>query len=218
MRLGVLILSCALHGAAVVAALAAGVHVGRRLPAPAVRIEASVPASPAPPPALPAPALVVEAVVDALGGPLLPAEVDETVAPLAEPVVDLAPRPPTAPPPLASLRRAPPPAAAVEAVEAAPEVPAERCADNDPPRYPEHDRQRGHEGTVVVAVSVAADGRVLQASLRSPSPFPGLNREALRAVRSWRFTPARRGGVAVASDTTVTIVFRLRDERGDAVR
>ncbi|MGB3965741.1 MAG: energy transducer TonB, partial [Planctomycetota bacterium] len=99
----------------------------------------------------------------------------------------------------------PPPSAASAVVDAKPD------ADNPPPEYPADDRIRGHEGTVVVAVDLDARGVVLVAALATPSPFPGLNRAALRAVRAWRFEPARAHGVAVPGRLEIPIVFRLTD-------
>jgi TonB family protein len=99
---------------------------------------------------------------------------------------------------------APPPAVPSAFVEAS------RRADNLPPEYPLAERALGHQGTVVVRVELDACGEVLSAALVSPSPFPGLNRAALRAVRGWRFTPAQRHGVAVASQLDVPVMFQLR--------
>jgi protein TonB len=58
------------------------------------------------------------------------------------------------------------------------------------PRYPESARRAGQEGTVVVRLSVGADGRVLAAEPSAPSPWSALNREAVRVVREqWQFQP-----------------------------
>ena len=83
--------------------------------------------------------------------------------------------------------------------------------ENEPPRYPRRARRLGHQGTVLVAVLVAADGRLLEASLARPTRYPELNREALRAVRTWRFEPALRHGEAIAAHTEVEVVFQLLD-------
>ncbi len=58
------------------------------------------------------------------------------------------------------------------------------------PRYPVRARNAGQEGTVVVRFSVGPDGRVLDATAATPSPWPLLNAEAVRTVREfWRFRP-----------------------------
>lgn len=77
-----------------------------------------------------------------------------------------------------------------------------------PPRYPERARRAGVEGTVVVTFEIGADGRPLRRSLevRESSGSAILDREALRAVRSWRFSESDRGVTTVQQ-----IVFRLED-------
>jgi len=92
----------------------------------------------------------------------------------------------------------------------APDVPAAAVADNPSPNYPRRALRLGQKGTVVVAVELDARGVVLAVDLAQACPYPELNREALRAVGEWRFEPARRRGVAVASSTEVEIEFRPR--------
>lgn len=58
------------------------------------------------------------------------------------------------------------------------------------PDYPRESLRQGQEGTVTVRMTVAEDGRVLAAEASLPSPWPLLDRAALRVVKSrWRFTP-----------------------------
>jgi len=57
------------------------------------------------------------------------------------------------------------------------------------PVYPRRALTEGQQGVVKVAFTVAPDGRVAEAALSAPSPWPLLNEAALRAVREkWRFT------------------------------
>jgi protein TonB len=58
-----------------------------------------------------------------------------------------------------------------------------------PPIYPAEARRKGQTGTVLVEFMVGADGRVLSAFPREPSPWPLLNNEAVRTVRRWKFPP-----------------------------
>lgn len=215
MRPGFVLFSCVLHAAAVATALGVGVYAGGRLPKapPFVVIQASVASAPATAQALPEPTVVVEAVAE------LPTvqepDLVEPERPMQAPVAELVPPPVDRPATLQRVRAVTPPAvppvaAAHVPARAQPFVDAERRADNEPPRYPEADRLAGHEGTVVVTATVDALGVVLDVALRTPSPFPGLNREALRAVRGWRFEPARRHGEPVATTTDVTVEFRLQ--------
>jgi protein TonB len=56
------------------------------------------------------------------------------------------------------------------------------------PEYPPEAVRAGEEGTVVVRMTVAEDGRVVDAQAISPCSWPVLNSAAVRAVRStWRF-------------------------------
>lgn len=80
---------------------------------------------------------------------------------------------------------------------------------NPRPRYPWISRRRGEQGRVVLEVAVAADGRAKEVRVKRSSGFARLDRAALAAVRAWRFSPALRGGRAVAGRIDVPIAFRL---------
>jgi protein TonB len=58
-----------------------------------------------------------------------------------------------------------------------------------PPIYPAEARRKGQSGTVLVEFVVGADGRVISAFPKEPSPWPLLNNEAVRTVRRWKFPP-----------------------------
>ncbi len=56
------------------------------------------------------------------------------------------------------------------------------------PEYPRQARRERQEGAVGVKFSVGQNGRVLEAALSSPSPWPLLNEAALKVIRDrWRF-------------------------------
>jgi len=78
------------------------------------------------------------------------------------------------------------------------------------PRYPEDARRRGHEGTVVLSVRVAADGTVIDLRVFRSSGHGTLDRAARGTVRGWRFHPATRAGVPVRGQARVAIRFALR--------
>ncbi len=80
------------------------------------------------------------------------------------------------------------------------------------PTYPIASRRRGEEGTVILDVSVGADGRAAAVTLVSSSSFPDLDRAAVRAAEQARFNPGTRNGKPVASTARLTLIFRLRDE------
>lgn len=77
------------------------------------------------------------------------------------------------------------------------------------PAYPEEARARRLEGTVLLLVSLDASGRVTEAAIRRTCGHGSLDRAALRAVRSWRFDPARQNGTAIAAQVEIPIRFRF---------
>ena len=77
------------------------------------------------------------------------------------------------------------------------------------PEYPKASRQRGEEGDVVVVLSINAQGHVDSASVAESSGYQELDAAAIRAANKARFSPAKRGRTAVASEARVTITFRL---------
>jgi len=76
------------------------------------------------------------------------------------------------------------------------------------PAYPPELRNQRLGGTVVVLFIVSAEGRVENAKAKS-SPSPALERQALAAVRKWKFEPGRRAGKPVAFRMQVPITFAL---------
>jgi len=58
-----------------------------------------------------------------------------------------------------------------------------------PPSYPAEARSKGQSGTVLVEFMIGADGQVLSAYAKDPSPWPLLNNEAVHTVRRWKFPP-----------------------------
>ncbi|HEB53180.1 MAG TPA: energy transducer TonB, partial [bacterium] len=98
------------------------------------------------------------------------------------------------------------PIAVAPAAEPAARVEAQRC-DGRPTPYPPRERRLGHEGTVVLRIAVTADGSIERVVVLEPSPYPGLDRAAVRAARRWRFEPATEDGVPVASEIDVEVVF-----------
>jgi protein TonB len=73
--------------------------------------------------------------------------------------------------------------------------------------YPPELLRAGIEGTVTFRLSIAADGTVAAATIERSSGFAALDRAAEQAVRRWRFTPARRLGVAVPIEVRKSFPF-----------
>lgn len=79
------------------------------------------------------------------------------------------------------------------------------------PNYPIGARRRGEEGTVILDVTVAADGSASKVVKVSSSGFEDLDRAAERAAERARFKPGTRDGKPVESAARLTLIFRLRD-------
>lgn len=81
---------------------------------------------------------------------------------------------------------------------------------NPPPVYPPFARRLGEQGTVLLRARVRADGTPDEVSIHRSSGSAHLDQAALKAVRQWRFIPARRGGTAVAAPVLIPISFTLQ--------
>jgi TonB family protein len=80
------------------------------------------------------------------------------------------------------------------------------------PEYPDDARLHGEEGTVMLLVTVAADGTVKRVTVSASSGYDDLDESALETVRDrWKFAPARAGGGAIESSVLVPIRFMLTD-------
>ncbi|MGE4399659.1 MAG: TonB family protein [Campylobacterales bacterium] len=80
---------------------------------------------------------------------------------------------------------------------------------NPKPSYPSISRRLGETGTVHLRVYVMPDGTVGQVSLYKSCGFPRLDDCALSTVKKWRFSPAKKGNLAVASWVNVPVDFKL---------
>ena len=98
-----------------------------------------------------------------------------------------------------------------EPVEPPPVLQKLKVVDMRPPDYPPRCRRMGIEGTVRVRALVAENGRVVQALVARTSGDESLDEAAVRAVRGWRFEPARRDGVPTRAWASVPIEFKLVD-------
>jgi TonB family protein len=79
------------------------------------------------------------------------------------------------------------------------------------PAYPELARRRGQQGTVILAVKVAAAGRALRVEVKRSSGFILLDEAAARAVRNWEFEPARIHSRKVDSEIEIPVQFKIVD-------
>ena len=79
------------------------------------------------------------------------------------------------------------------------------------PNYPISSRRRGEEGTVILDVTVATDGKAAKVVRIASSGFPDLDQAAERAAARALFKPGTRDGKPVESVARLTLIFRLRD-------
>jgi protein TonB len=76
------------------------------------------------------------------------------------------------------------------------------------PEYSESARAAKAQGIVILEAQIELDGRVC--GPRVVRSMPLLDQSAIDAVLQWRFTPAKRNGVAVPVITTMTVNFTLQ--------
>jgi TonB family protein len=77
------------------------------------------------------------------------------------------------------------------------------------PDYPPSKRDSGIQGTVSLECVVLPDGRVGDTRVTGRLD-PDLDREAVRALRQWRFAPGQRQGKRVPVQVNVEISFTLK--------
>lgn len=83
---------------------------------------------------------------------------------------------------------------------------------NPPPVYPAHAREESWEGVVVLKALVGSDGRPRQLEVYQSSGYKILDEAAFKAVKGWRFLPARAGRFSFSSWIKIPIRFRLVEE------
>lgn len=76
--------------------------------------------------------------------------------------------------------------------------------------YPEQAREAGLEGVVKLTLTVDEQGKVVEASVAKGLGL-GLDEEAVRRVKRFKFNPGRRGGVPVTMSTTFSVRFTLEE-------
>jgi TonB family protein len=89
------------------------------------------------------------------------------------------------------------------------------CADKPPvvtdqpaPEYSEEARKAKIEGTVVLGVVVGTDGRAHDIQVLTPLGY-GLDERAIKALKGWRFKPARNNGKRVPVQIRIDMLFRI---------
>jgi protein TonB len=82
------------------------------------------------------------------------------------------------------------------------------------PRYPRLAREMGREGTVVLSLTIDANGILQDAEVMESAGF-GFDEEALRALQASSFKAAVRNGKPVASRALLPVRFMLRGSGDD---
>jgi periplasmic protein TonB len=78
------------------------------------------------------------------------------------------------------------------------------------PPYPEASRRSGEEGLVKLLITITPNGRVTNAQVQESSGSKRLDQAAIEAVRSWKYSPAQRGGMSISETIPVLIRFSLK--------
>ena len=81
------------------------------------------------------------------------------------------------------------------------------------PKYPRHARKMGWEGTTLLRVLVNQKGKTKFIEISRSSGFATLDKAAIKAVKRWRFHPARSGTEVVESWVKIPIVFNLEETK-----
>ncbi len=89
------------------------------------------------------------------------------------------------------------------------DTPPTKLPENKPPVYPHAAHLSGHEGRVVLVVTVNHQGSVTQIGIESSSGYASLDSAAVEAVQQWRFSPATLQGAAVKAEILVPIRFTI---------
>lgn len=81
---------------------------------------------------------------------------------------------------------------------------------NPRPAYPSLSKRLREQGTVILEVLIKTDGTVGDVRIKESSGFKRLDNTAMKAVRQWRYTPARRGTEAIEFWYSQPIEFALQ--------
>lgn len=104
------------------------------------------------------------------------------------------PRPPAPPPPPAD-------------VQASVDI---SYKDRHPPQYPIQAAREGHQGEVILDVTINAQGEVTNVTVEKSSGYRELDRAAVDAARKWRFNPGMHGGKPTGGVVRIPVNFSLQ--------
>jgi len=76
-----------------------------------------------------------------------------------------------------------------------------------PPKYPQDARESNTQGTVILELTIGADGKV--SAVKVLRSVPGLEGAAVDAAKQWLYQPTLVNGVPTPVITTVALNFSL---------
>jgi protein TonB len=77
------------------------------------------------------------------------------------------------------------------------------------PEYPRYAKENRIEGSVTVSFIIDTDGYVTAPEIIRSNPPNVFDKAALAAVKNWRFSPAKKSGVAVNAKININVNFAL---------
>jgi len=83
--------------------------------------------------------------------------------------------------------------------------------ENVKPAYPAIAKSLGYEGIVLVSAEILPDGCVGEVKIRKSSGYAILDQSALKAVKPWKFVPARKSGNPFTQWVELPIKFILNN-------
>jgi len=75
--------------------------------------------------------------------------------------------------------------------------------------YPDASKRANEEGRCIVMMTVAADGRITNATIQTSSGFPRLDEACLKGVKDQRMKPATEDGKPVETTVALPIQWKL---------
>lgn len=82
---------------------------------------------------------------------------------------------------------------------------------NPKPSYPRAARSQCQQGTVILLVEVLPSGRVCGVDIDRSSGHQLLDDAAVKAVKKWRFEPAKKGRTSVRAWVKIPVEFNLKE-------
>ena len=80
----------------------------------------------------------------------------------------------------------------------------------NPPNYPIQAMRQGHQGMVILDITINAAGEVTNVTVEKSSGYRELDRAAEEAARKWKFNPGVHNGKAAGGVVRVPVNFSLQ--------